>query len=310
MIRYCILAFALFFCQPLAFGQHRGRVILQEKGKRPVYYIDVTPAAAYVFHMGIYYSKFGEGPSIRKTDTLFRQPDNSYRNNTVKLTYDKGKSMLIVRERKTKQVQVDTVRNLNAAFTELNHALFLTAYLAMCDRLDAVYPLHYHSRWSAMEGWHNMHEKEFDYQEFKAVAAKYFRHIEDSISRQDAQRTALTNYLLEGIKTMNYNTFRDSLVKLPVTSSADQKYFSTVVKQVAAENPDYYFRLAEDLPDKDVLFWVIYDKKLIRQLKLVPGHDAVKKDFMKHQRQDTLFKYYAVGMNAILAGLVVWLIVR
>ena len=284
--------------------------MLWTAGKRPAYYIDVTPTAAYVYHMGIYYSKFGEGPSIRKTDTLFRQPDNSYRNNAIKLTHEKGKPILIVRERKTKNVQIDTVRNLNAAFSELNRAHFVTAYFAMCDRLDSLYPLHYHSRWSAMAGWRNIQEKESDYQEFKAVAAKYFTHVEDSISRQDAQYTALTNFLLDGMETMNYNTFRDSLVKLPITSNADQKYFSTVVKRVAAEKPDYYFRLAEDLPDKDVLFWIIYDKKLIRQLKQVPGHDAVKKDFARHQRQDTLFKYYAIGMNAILAGLVVWLIVR
>ena len=284
--------------------------MLQAGGKRPAYYVDVTPAAAYVFHMGIYYSKAGEGPSIRKTDTLFRQPDNSYGNNKIKLTYDKGKHILIVHERKTKRIQVDTARNLNAAFSELNHAHFLTAYFAMCDRLDSIYPLHIHSRWTAMEKWSNMREKKFDYRDFKIIASQYVGHLEDSISGQDAQYTALTNFLLDGMETTSYNNFRDSLVKLPITSNADQKYFSTVIQRVAAENPDYYFRLAEDLPDNDVLFWIIYDKKLIRQLKQVPGHAAVKKDFARHQRQDTLFKFYAVGINAILAGLIVWLIVR
>jgi len=181
----------------------------------------------------------------------------------------------------------------------------------MCKQLDSIYPLRYHGGWDALQQWNKSPEKESDYRDFRGVAKRYINRIRDSISRKDAYFTTLTNYLLENIKAIDYNTLRDSLLKLPITANIDQKYFSEVVKRVAVENSNYYFRLAEDLPDKkDIFFDIIYGRKIVHRLKHVPGHNAVKKDFSKHKHSDRLFTYYALSSQIIVAGLVVWLIVK
>jgi len=120
MIRVSLLSVGLFYYQ-FAFSQPQSRLMFQAVGKRPVYYIDVTPRAAYVFQMGVYYGKEGAvAPSIRKIDTLYWRLDNSYSNNTVMLTRHDKANVLILKKGGKKDIQLDTAKNLNAVFAELN----------------------------------------------------------------------------------------------------------------------------------------------------------------------------------------------
>ena len=88
-------------------------------------------------------------------------------------------------------------------------------------------------------------------------------------------------------------------------------YYGKVVNAIAAQHPDYFFRLAEDFPQyQDIIFAAVGDNKdVLEGLKAAEGHDAIKKAFFKDRRFGKTMPYKIIGIYAVVIGLITLLIV-
>ena len=85
-------------------------------------------------------------------------------------------------------------------------------------------------------------------------------------------------------------------------------YYFKAVHEIAEQRPEFFFQLAEDLPDnqQDIFLSINYTKKqLLAKLKSTKGNEMVKKKFFKEKRFEKGIIYQAVLYCAALIGLVV-----
>ncbi|HEY0067570.1 MAG TPA: hypothetical protein VGB46_09405 [Flavisolibacter sp.] len=288
-----------------------GRAFLQTNNKMHLYYVDLDNSAAIVYDMGKYLDKAGMGYSIRETDTLVRQPGGSYSGSTSRIIRENNRLYLVSGDKKARKFRIDTVRSLTDFNNNLNNAYFLDSYSRMSRELNQAYPLYHHSFRDGFHTWKELLNKEIDYLQFREFADNRIRNIRDSISRLQDSRTALTNYIIQNINTLEYNTLKDSLAKLPPEYAYQSSYYRTVINAAATQRPEYFFRLAEEFPAHRHLIFssVENNKEVLSRMKAVEGHDKIKKEFFKERKFEKSIPYRVIGAYAALAGLITLLIV-
>jgi hypothetical protein len=288
-----------------------GRTLLQTNSKMHLYYVELGNFAATVYTMGSHLDKAGTGYSIRKTDTLTRQPDGSYAGSTSRITRENNRLYLVTELKKTKKHSIDTVTSLAVFNNNLNNAYYLDSYFRMSRELNKAYPLYSHSFRDGYRTWKDIQNKELDYLQFREFADDHIKNIRDSISRLQEKHTALTNYLIQNISTLEYNTLKDSLAKLPPEYAYQSSYYRTVMNAAATQKPEYFFRLAEEFPAHRRLIFssVENDKEVLSRMKAVEGHDKIKKEFFRERKFEKSIPYKVIGAYAALAGLITLLIV-
>lgn len=288
-----------------------GRAFLRTSSKMHLYYVDLDNSAAKVYEMGRHLDKGGTGYSIIRTETLTRQPDGNYSGNASSIIREKDRLYLISGDKKARKFGMDTVRSLSVFNTDMNNAYYLDSYFRMSRELNKDYPLYSHSFRNGYYTWKDLPNKELHYLQFREFADNHIKNIRDSIGRVQARNTALTNYIIQNISTLEYNTLKDSLAKLPPEYAGQSRYYSLAINAAAAQRPEYFFRLAEDFPaNKSLIFFSVdNNKEVFSRMKAVEGHDKIKKEFFKEKKFERSIPYKVIGIYAAAAGLITLLIV-
>jgi hypothetical protein len=294
------------------YAQDRGAgSFYQAKNWGRLYYADLNDATAYVYAMGGYLDKAGTGYSIRKTDTLTRQPDGSYNGGTTKIITENSKRWLVIEEKKARRLLLEPAKDAALVNTNLNNAYYLDSYFKMSEVLNKAYPLQHHSFRNGFYTWKNLPNKEMEYMLFKAFANGRLKSIRDSIGNVHDGYSALMNDIIQNLKTSSYDTLKARLTKLPAEYRSSSWYYGTVVNEAARQQPAYFFRLAADFPaNRSLIFMAVEDDKaVVKGLKAAEGQDEMKKAFFKDRRFGKTMPYKTVGIYAVAAGLITWLIV-
>jgi hypothetical protein len=309
----CICAGILFSlsCLSALAQDGSGKAFLQTNNKMHLYYVSMDNSAAIVYEMGKYMDKAGMGYSIIKTDTLARQPDGTYSGNGSRITRENNRLYLITQLKKTRKLPIDTVRSLAVFNNNLNNAYYLDSYFRMSRELNQSYPLNHHSFRNGYRTWNELLNKETDHLQFREFADNHIMNTRDSIGQLQDRYTALTNYIVQNISTLDYTTLKDSLVKLPAEYAYQSSYYRTVINAAATQKPEFFFRLAEEFPANRQLIFssVENDKELFSRMKAVEGHDKIKKEFFRERKYEKSIPYKVIGAYAALAGLITLLIV-
>lgn len=273
--------------------------------------MDVTNSFATVYKIGNYFDKAGTGYIVEQTDTLSRQIDGAYLGKQTKIIFEGNRCYLLTQSKKAKRVPLDTVKSLNVVNNKLNNAYYLERYFRMSDELNKSYSLNHHTFRNGFYTWEKLQNKEIDYLQFREFATFRLKQIKDSISKVQDRHTAVTNFLVRNVQTMDYNILKDSLMKLPAQYKNSSWYYGTVINEVAMKRPEYFFRIAEDFPNnRSLIFNAVYDnKEAILVLKEVEGYDEIKKKFFKDIRFGKTLPYRIFGTYAVIGGLLTWLIV-
>lgn len=302
-----ILAFAHY---PAVWGQTQ---LLQTNSKSHLYYVDLSEAEGRVYTMGSYLDVAGRGYSIAGTDTLFKQPDGSYTGRNSRIIREKDELYLVSTSRKTRKYRLNAVRDPNLANNNLNNAYYLGRYFAMSKELNNAYPLNHHTFRGGYYTWEALlkEEKEMSYLPFREWADKRLKEIKDSTSAAQDKYTRLTNHITQNIRQMDYAALKDSLSQLPAEYAGKSRYYGTVIDTVAVQQPEYFFRLAEDFPQhRSLIFWSgVHTKRAHAGLESVEGHDEMKKTFFKERKFNKAFPFYALGSAALGAGLLALIII-
>lgn len=314
-MKHLFVTILLFVSSQLVWGQTEpNSQLLTTDCKSPFfYYIDFKDPAAIVYTMGRFWDKGGAGYTIVKTDTLQQQPDSSYSGKHFRIILT-GKGLCLVSGSKKKRTcwlhrPIDT----NLANNQLNNAWYLRHYFDLDRELSEVYPLSYHDFREGFDTWEKLpeHEKNMPYLQFRAFADEKLKQMKDSITTLHGKCIILKNNIIQNIHSLDYNVLKDSLNHLLVVYGGPSRYFGLVIDTVALRYPEYFFRLAEDLPQhkQSILSNGIYNKQAFSGLASVEGHDEVKREFLKKRKEMRVSTYQAVGSAVVGYGLMAALII-
>jgi hypothetical protein len=235
-------------------------------------YADKHENFIVVFDMGKYLDKAGVGSSIRKTDTLVLQSDNSYKGKEFKIeTISNQLYVTSLTEKKSKKYELNIVESKKIAYQDLNNAYHLDNYFAMSERLNKKYDLNHYSFRNGFYSWENTTNKEINYIDFRKIADSEMQNIQDSISKRQDQLVAQTKYLIDNIDKLTYTEFKDSIRKIPAEFAYQSSYYKTVVSKISKSKQDYVISLYKDFPENRTLigFAVEKDKALLQKLKAI-----------------------------------------
>jgi len=288
------------------------RTVLQTNNKTHLYYVDLNDADGKVYALGSYLDKAGTGYSLVATDTVERQPDGSYAGKDVQIVSENERLYLVTASNNGKRFSLAPVKSLDITNNKLNNAYYLDHYFQMSEELNKAYPLYQHSFRNGFSSWKKLQNKEITHEQFRGFVDQHLQKFKDSIVQAQNRYVVLTNYIISNLKTFDYTPLRDSLVKLPAEYKYQSWYFGTVINEVSKQRPEYFFRLAEDFPaNRSLIFGAVEDnKEVIRELKLVEGHDQIKKEFFKERRSDKTMLYKIIGAYAMIGGLIALLIAQ
>ncbi|MEP7142319.1 MAG: hypothetical protein ABI707_05595 [Ferruginibacter sp.] len=301
----------LLLSQLLSPGQNNATgTLFQTNSKTRLFYVDFKNSQAHVYEIGRYLDKAGTGNSIKSVDTLIQQSNEIYIGKHSKIIEENKKFYLVKEFNKTKNFRIELVKDVEMANNNLNNAYYLDNYFKMSDELNKTYPLNHHSFRNGFYTWKELDNREEDYLMFREFARKRLKKIKDSISNLQDNCVSKTNYIIQNIKAFEYNTLKDSLVKLPAEFSSVSYYYSSVINEVAKQRPEYFFRLAEDFPkNRSLIFMAVEDnKEVVNGLSAVEGHNEIKKEFFKDRRFGKSMPYGIIGTYAVIGGLLAWLI--
>lgn len=301
----------LAFITPALFGQQDADgVFLQTNSKTRLYYVHLNISIARVFQMGSYLDVAGRGYSIKEEDTLTRQADGTYSGNNIRMMLQENKWYLLTRSKKPVKLVLDRAKNLKEVNHNLNNAYYLDNYFEMSNELNQSYRLNHHSFRNGFLSWKELPNQETDHFAFRNFADQQLKMIRDSISSTQNSYVSLMSGILQNLKTIEYDSLKDSLSKLPLVNGSVSRYYATVLNQLASQKPEYFFRLAEDSPAlRSSIFSAVEDNEAaVQNLKTAKGHDEIKKQFFKDRRFSKTMPYRIAAMYAVVGGLLTWLI--
>lgn len=115
------------------------------------------------------------------------------------------------------------------------------------------------------------------------------QQIKDRLHLIHDKYTPLTNNVISNIKTIDYNSLKDSLTKLPTLGDEWEPYFDVIIANVSKQRPNDFWKLAEDLPkyQGEIVgtgFVANNNNENIKRLLAVEGHADAKNRFMNIRR--------------------------
>jgi len=295
----------------LLLGQQQNETLLLEtKSKSSLFYVELNNGQGKVFEMGALMDKAGSGYSFKSIDTVTLQPDQStpsYVGKKTTVVKENENVYLVLQDKKSTRYRLAAVSNTGTVNSQLNNAYYLEKFIGMTEEVNNSYPLNHYSYRNAFDSWTGIEQKEMNHSQFKEDADRMISHKKDSIRALQDRYVLLTNKLIQNIPINPYDSLKSGLEKLPPDLTSSSRYFGTVVNEVAKQNPDYFFRLAEDLADrKETIFnSVEKDKKVIAGLKSVQNHPTVKKEFFRSRNFDRWLPLRIIGTAAVAALILV-----
>jgi hypothetical protein len=219
--------------------------------------------------MGGYLDKAGIGASIRRTDTLYQQSDNSFKGKEFKIENNNNVFYITsLTEKKSKKYKLNTCSDNKLAFQDLNNAYYLGSYFAMSDRLNKKYELNHFGFRNGFYTWKTMANKEINYLAFRKIADIEIQKTEDSISKRQEQLVTRTRYLIDNADKLDYAAFKDSISKIPAEFASQSSYYKTVISEVSKSKQDYVIQLYKDFSENRSLIELAVEKDKPLQQKL------------------------------------------
>ncbi|MFT3674318.1 MAG: hypothetical protein QM781_00325 [Chitinophagaceae bacterium] len=256
---------------------------LKGKIKGRVYYAQVQGNEVRLFKMGGYLDKAGTGFSIISIDTLQQQSNAVFANAKTQMRREGDVYEVTVQGKKENQLELKPA-DAEKVKADINNGYYLKNYFAMADELNAEFQMQHYSFRGGFWSWRTMHDeyKRQDIDQFRKNTDAYLQQIKDSVGRLHTTYENLTGTLLEKMSTLEYNTLLDGVKQLPAEWAGTSLYFSTIIHEVSAKRPEFFFRLAQDLPvsQRSLIFYSASNKKEVKdKLREVEADPAIKRAF-------------------------------
>lgn len=299
------LLFLLNF-HPSYSQQHPGKKMLSYS-KESVF-VELADQYATVFKLGQFYDKGYNGPSIIYIDTLVKQTginDESYTGKRAHLSQSGNKYYLKLERtgpKKHEAVELNLSNSVEKDYLEINRAYWLDAFIKLSIEINSRFSLQHYS----FRGFHNFDHGNQDllpYEQFKILADNKIKTLRDSLISKHSNYTSITNDVINNFGSIEYSLIKERLEKLGEKPEG-YSYFNVILQRVCNERPEWFYKLAEDIPsNKELMFSSVYGNSIVKKLKAVKTDSPVKKEFIKYKRKDRRLTFTAIGTSIVGAAL-------
>ncbi len=260
-------------------------------------------------------------PYLHHIDTILRNKGNNFTGVNCRLIQENNAWFLFQkRKRKERKTRLDTAQNVTEVYYKLNEAYYIAQYLKMSSEIDKTYPLSQPNHYEAYESWNNLPYKIKHYLMFQNLANNKIDAVKHAIMQRLEKYESVKKFIAQNAKTASYEVLRDTLSKLSTGKGRQQdiekwRYYLRAVHEIAEQKPEFFFKLAEDLPDNqhDIFFSIDHtEKELLAKLKSVVGQESIKKKFIKEKRSEKRFAIIGVTSYVVMTvlfygALLVWI---
>jgi hypothetical protein len=281
----------------------------EARNKGSQYYVEVNNTRAIVYHVGSIPDKGGSWYTVH-SDTLNQNIGSNYSGNNTGLVKEAEDIYLLTGRKVQERLRLTAVNDEGSVRTKLNNAYFFEQFFQMEQGINETYPLNHYSFRNGFVVWQSLQNKNERQLQFRDFVRSYLAELKDSLTTVNEKYVAVTNDLLKSLATIPYQELKENLSQLPADFVSVSKYFSIVVKEIAKQRPEDFFRLAEDMPQsKAVIFYAAEgSKEQVGILKGVKGHDQIKAEFLKERKFNNTMPWKILGGIGLLAGVVVVLV--
>lgn len=158
--------------------------------------------------------------------------------------------------------------------------------------------------------WKEIQQKDIPYQDFFAIANTKKTILKDSIVKANKPYFDITSHIQNDISTISYAELKEKIQQLPLDHF--NTYLTESINSTCENNPEYYFRLVEDLPINQNWLFDMIGKKARKKIKRTKTNSPIKRAYLKHHRRTiTKGTLSLSGMLLYTGGLVygiVWLV--
>ncbi len=240
--------------------------------------------------------------------TLTRNTNNGFVGAKYKLIQENN-AWFLARKRKKKEhkMRLDTAKNVIEAYHKLNEAYYVAQHLKMRSDIDKAYPLNYQYYHEPYQAWKDLSYKTMHHLKFRSLIDNDINQTKHKIVQRLETYEGIKEFITKNAKTASYETLRDTLSKLSIAEGNQQdnekwRYYLKAVHEIAEQKPEFFFKLAEDLPDNqdDIFFSVRFqERKILAKLKSATGQESIKKKFFKEKRSEKIANIKEVSLGII-----------
>lgn len=302
-----LFSFSLFVYTGV-FGQLTTSEFYTTTKKKHIHYVAVSQNEVTVYQMGQYYTKAGFYPVILQQKTLKKTSEHSYADTNFTYSVVGEKHALRIGTKKKKELKkIDS----SAVYLQLNEAYYMQSHFNLSRSLRIEFPFSDYGYYNCYETWKKFQSQDLNPVAFRKEADKEIKNMADSIRKEQESYVRISAFIVSNVNKVDYLQLKDSLALLPQEYREKSAYFTHTIYEIATQNPAYFFRIAEDFPAKrDIVFSSVdNDKKLIEVLKMVEGHEQIKKEFFKAQRDNRLVQLQMLGSCVLSCGLLTWILI-
>lgn len=250
------------------------------------FFIDLNDGSGIVFVLEKWIDKSFGGYRLISSDTLQREQASSaylYAGKSAKMQKEGGRPQLIFNgdTSKSEKLKLDTAYIRGDVLSKINNAYWWSGVFKFTEDINKKFPLHDYSFRNGLAIWDGFRNKETDYNAFKTFADQKIISIRDSVERDQVAHTKITEDIVAHISTMSYETLKAYVQKLPI--EYETEYFAVVVNAICMNRPEFFFRLADELPmKKQPLFDAVdTNRTTLKKLSDVPINSPSKNEFFR-----------------------------
>lgn len=223
----------------------------------------------------------------------------------------KGIPYLDLKINKYQSLKLDSIPIKKAYYT-INRGIWAKKYFEMEEELKVAFPLLYLDYRIGRKKWKAIEQKDIYYKDFFAKAEKEITILRDSITNSNQPPVDIANHILKNISTLSYEDLKAMTLQLPM--EPNNQYLITVINATCENQPEYFYRLVNDLPiERDWLLGML-KKKARKKIRKTKTNSPVKKEYLRYRRKDITrltarASALVIGQGVVIYG-IIWLIKR
>jgi len=268
-------------------------------------FVEIADQYAMVYKLSRVFDIGYGGLTINYIDTLVKQTGiTSYTGKRARLSQNGNKYSLILeklRSKKDRSVELNFSTSIEKDYREINRAYWMDAFVNLANEINTRFSWQHYS----FRGFHKYDHGNQDllpYEEFKILADKKINELRDSLISKHSNYTSITNEVINNFGSIEYSVLKRSLENF--VEKQEYSYFNIILQKVCKERPEWFYKLAEDMPsNKELMFSSVYGSSTVKKLKAVKTGSPVKKEFIKYKRKDRRFTFTAIGTSIAGAAL-------
>jgi hypothetical protein len=290
------------------------KIYLKSASKKYFFYFELTGNKVKVYSLNKWYDKAGTGYSMAFSDSLSNNEYSGAQGVKISLRSISNKQYLVLLRslRKQKRIKIDKNINQQLFNTDINNGYWWSSFSNLCVEINLKYAFYRYDFRKGFELWESFPNKAANHEDFKLFVDSKIKFLRDNLISFHTNYMQEINEIFSIISTIDYSSLKNHLLRLSNNNCDGCKYFESAIEKVSSTRPEFFFKLAEDVPEiKNVILGTfIYRKETITILRNIPSDSPIKAEFFRKVKDEKILTTKMLILPTLLLGVLVYVIIK